>query len=512
MSKTVYKIPQEVISVAKQLSEAGFSAYLVGGCVRDLLLVELGLSNIEGPKDWDLTTNAKPAEIQKIFPDSVYENQFGTVGVKIPTREAVGTPTASVGAEQKHKWDIIEITTFRIEGRYSDKRHPDEIKFAKTIEEDLSRRDFTVNALALSVVEGMAGEITDPHGGQQDLKNKLLRAVGEPEKRFQEDALRLVRAVRFASELGWKIESGTAEALKSNARLLQKIALERIRDEFAKIIMAPNAKKGIEALEEFGLLKYIMPELREGIEVGQNKHHIYNVWEHNLLALDYAAKKDFSLTLRLASLLHDVGKPRTKRGDGINSTFHGHEIVGARMARKMLEYLRFPKEVVEKVVHLVRYHLFYYNVGEVSEAGVRRFISRVGVEHIDDLIKLRQADRIGSGVPKAVTYKIRHLLFMIEKVRQDPVSPKMLKINGLRLMEILGIEPGPKVGWILAILLDEVLEDPGKNSEAYLEKKALEINQFNDDKLRQLFEKARETKQGFEAEQEGEIKQKYFVK
>ena len=494
---TKIKIPEEVTLVAKKLSEAGFSAYLVGGCVRDLLLEAIYGEPVE-PKDWDLTTDAKPEEIQRVFPESVYENQFGTVGVKTES--------------ENQKLKIIEITTFRIEGKYSDKRHPDEVKFAKTVEEDLSHRDFTVNALALGVVEWMAGEIIDPFLGQKDLQDKILRAVGEPEKRFQEDALRLIRAVRFAAEFDFEIEKETGKALKQNSGLLGGIARERIRDEFAKLIMTKNAKRGIEQLETFGLLKYVVPEVREGIDVGQNKHHIYSVWEHNLLALDYATKKDFSLELRLASLLHDVGKPRTKRGDGENSTFHGHEIVGARMTKKILENLKFPREIVEKVTHLVRYHLFYYNVGEVTEAGVRRFISRVGVEHIDDLMKLRQSDRIGSGVPKAVPYKIRHLQFMIDKVRKDPISPKMLKIDGLKVMEILQILPSPKVGWILGILLDDVLEDPKKNTEACLEKKIRELGGLSDSDLLKMFEKSKQTKQEFEESEEDEIKQKYFVK
>lgn len=505
---TKIQIPKEVVSVAKELSQAGFSAYLVGGCVRDLLLVELGLSEVKGPKDWDLTTNAKPEEIQKVFstfagatadkPATVYENEFGTVGIKTDS--------------ENPKLKIIEVTTFRIEGKYSDKRHPDEIKFVKTVEEDLSRRDFTVNALALSTVEGMAGEIIDPFGGQKDLKNKVLRAVGEPEKRFQEDALRLMRAVRLAAEFGFGIEPETEKAIKTNSSLLKQIAKERVRDELTKLLMTKNAKSGVQMLEDLKLLEWVMPELREGIDVGQNKHHIYSVWEHNLLSLDYAAQKEFSLELRLASLLHDVGKPRTKRGEGESSTFHGHEIVGARMTKKILENLKFAREVVEKVTHLVRYHLFYYNVGEVTEAGVRRFISRVGVEHIDDLIKLRQSDRIGSGVPKAVPYKIRHLLFMIDKVRKDPISPKMLKINGLKIMEILEIQPGPRVGWFLGILLDEVLEDPQKNTETYLEKRLVELGKLQDAELLKMFEKSKEVKLEFEQSEEDEIKQKYFVK
>jgi poly(A) polymerase/tRNA nucleotidyltransferase (CCA-adding enzyme) len=395
-----YDIPKEISEVAAGLAAAGYSSYLVGGSVRDLMIGKT-------PKDWDVATNARPDEIQKIFTDSVYENNFGTVGVK--TRS--GDPTLAV----------VEVTTFREEGGYSDFRHPDEIKFAKTIGEDLSRRDFTVNAMALDV----KGEIVDPYGGEADLKKKIIRAVGDPDTRFKEDALRLMRAVRFASELGFKIDEETAEAIKRNSALLGEIALERIRDELAKLIMSAGhgPKEGIEQLENLGLLRYILPELEDGIGVGQNKHHIYTVWEHNLLALDYAARENASLEVRLASLLHDVGKPRAKAGDGPDSTFYGHEVVGGKMTRVMLARLHFSNKIVDYVTHLVRQHLFYYNVGEVSAAGVRRFLSRVGAESIDDLMKVREADRIGSGVPKAVPYKLRHLKFMIEKVKTDPISP-----------------------------------------------------------------------------------------
>ncbi|MEW5805510.1 MAG: HD domain-containing protein [Patescibacteria group bacterium] len=509
MGKTL-KIPSEIISLAEKLNQAGFSVYLVGGCVRDLLLKR-------EPKDWDIATNALPAQIQKIFPDSVYENQFGTVGIK----------TKSGNFSLK----IIEITTFRIEGKYSDKRHPDKIKFSQTIEQDLARRDFTINAIALNLAELKELEIgnslaapdfaqrekleinlVDPYNGQEDLKNKIIKAVGDPNQRFQEDALRLIRAVRFAVEIGFTIEKQTEQAIKKNAGLLKIIAKERIRDELVKILMIREAKTGIELLEKMNLLESIMPELRQGIGISQNLHHIYSVWEHNLLSLDYAAKKDFSLELRLAALLHDVGKPKTKRGQGKYATFHGHEAVGAKMAKIILTRLCFPKELINKVVHLVRYHLFYYNVGEVTEAGVRRFISRVGIENIDDLIKLRQADRIGSGVPKAVPYKLRHLLFMIEKVRRDPVSAKMLKIDGNQIIEILKIPPGPKIGWILAILLDEAMEDPKKNTGNYLEERVKQLGELTDKELEKMAQSARERKEEFESGVEAKMKSKFYVK
>jgi tRNA nucleotidyltransferase (CCA-adding enzyme) len=482
-------VPKEVRCIGDALVKGGYEAYLVGGCVRDLVLKR-------EPKDWDVTTSARPEEIQKIFPESVYENEFGTVGVK----------TGSEEGELK----VVEVTTFRIEGKYTDKRHPDQVDFARTIEEDLNRRDFTVNALAFDL--GKKGEIVDFFDGIGDLKKKLVRAVGDPHRRFEEDALRLVRAVRFATELGFEIEKETADAIRDKAGLLEVIAKERIRDEFTKIIMASRAADGVVMLEDLGLLKFIMPELREGIGCGQNKHHIYTVFDHLLRSLNYAAEKNYSFVVRLAALLHDVGKPKTKAGDGINSTFYNHEAVGARMTLKILDRLRFSKEVVEKVTHLVRFHFFYYNVGEVTEAGVRRFLRRVGPENVGDLIKVREADRIGSGTPKAVPYKLRHLLFMIDKVKKDPIHPKMLKLNGEDVMKILKIEPGRKIGQILAILLEEVLDDKGKNEKKYLTKRTIELNEFSEKDLMQMAEKARDKKDEFEGGIEAEMKKRHFVK
>ena len=490
-----FNVPEEIINIAGKLQNppigGQFQVYLVGGCVRDLLLGK-------EPKDWDITTNAKPEKIQKIFSDSVYENKFGTVAVK-------------TGAEDE-QLKIVEITTFRLEGKYTDKRHPDEIKFAETVEEDLGRRDFTINALALDLAGGVDGKIIDHFGGQKDLKDKIIRTVGNPEERFNEDALRLMRAVRFAVQLNFEIEEKTLEAVKKEAGLIEMIAKERICDGFQKIIITVNAKKGIELLEEVGLLKYIIPELREGIGTGQNKHHIYTVWEHNLRALDYAVKKGYSLEIRLASLLHDVGKPRTKQGEGPDSTFYNHEIVGAKMTAQILDKLHFPKNVAEKVIHLVRFHLFYYNVGEVTETGVRRFLRRVGPENVDDFIKVREADRIGSGVPKAVPYKIRHLLFMIDKVKRDPISPKMLKVNGEDVMRILNIEPGPKIGQILSILLDEVIEEPEKNTKNNLETRIENLGELSEKESEKMAKSARERKEEFEGGIEEEIKKKYYVK
>jgi len=487
--RNLTNIPKEVQTILTELEGHNFKAYLVGGCVRDLFLDRT-------PKDWDITTNALPDEVQKIFPDSVYENDFGTVGVK--TRS------------ENPKLALVEITTFRLEEKYSDFRHPDKIKFAKTVEEDLSRRDFTINAMALDI----KGDLVDPYEGKNDLSAKLVKAVGNPKERFEEDALRLMRAVRFAAELGFEIEKETEKAAKSLSKLLAIIARERVRDEFVKIIMSDKNGPawGVAMLENLGLLQYIVPELREGIDMGQNKHHIYTVWEHNLRALDYAAQNSYSLEVRLASLLHDVGKPRVKGGDGPDSTFYNHDSVGARMTLKIMDRLKFSRELTEKVAHLVRHHLFYYNVGEVTEAGVRRFLRRVGPENIDDLFKVREADRIGSGVPKAIPYKSRHLQFMIEKVKTDPISPKMLQVDGSRVMEVLKITPGPRVGWILSALLEEVLDNPKKNSREFLEEKIKDLNELKDSELKKISEAAKDKKDEFESGLEEDIKKKYYVK
>ena len=486
------KIPQYVSDIGAALGKAGFEAYLVGGCVRDLLLER----NVN---DWDIATNAMPDQVQKVFPDSVYENEFGTVGIKVRAR-----PEDDVQ-------DVVQVTTYRIESRYSDQRHPDDVRFAKTLEEDISRRDFTINAMALDCTAGVSEDIIDLFGGQGDLKKKLIRSVGNPDERFGEDALRLMRCVRFAAQLGFAIEKETGDALVRNAALLSRIAQERIRDEFAKIVMCKNAASGLVMLEQYGLLAHIVPELREGISVAQNRHHIYGVWEHTVRTLDYAAQQGYSLEVRLAALFHDIAKPRTKSGEGEFATFYNHERVGARMAKKIMERLRFSGEIADRVEHLVRYHMFYYNVGEVSEAGVRRFINRVGIEYIDDLIKVREADRIGSGVPKAVPYKIRHLLFMIEKVRHDPISPRMLAVHGEDIMRILGITPGPRVGFVLAILLDEVLEDPGRNVAAYLEARIRELGALPDSALQKKAADAKARSMEFEQGVEQGMKEKYFV-
>lgn len=515
----IKKIPIEVIEILQKLDQAGFEAFIVGGCVRDLIVDKI-------PHDWDVATNAKPEEVQKIFsafagatadkPATFYENEFGTVGVKVPR-------FITNGPEREH--DVIEVTTYRIESKYSDKRRPDSVKFAKTLEEDLSRRDFTINAIALKLTTNNSRqttyEVVDPYHGQEDIKKKIIRAVGDPCERFDEDALRMMRAVRFHAELGYKIEKKTFEAIKKNAKYMSHIALERIKDEMTRIILsdAPTPTRedatstrggpaeGIDMLHQTGLLNYIIPELEKGVDVKQNRHHIYTIYKHSILSLKHCPSP--KLEVRLAALLHDIAKPQTKRGEGEYATFYNHDHVGARIAERILSRLRFSNGVIAKVKLLVDNHMFYYNPDEVGAGSVRKLIQKVSLENMKDLIDLRIADRLGSGVPKAKPYKLRHLEYMIEKVSHDAISVKMLKINGNDLMKELKLKPGPKIGAILDVLLAEVIEDAEKNKKSDLLKRAKELDKEDLEKLRKMAKiKIEEKKE----EEDKEIKNKYWVK
>lgn len=483
-------IPKEVKDVISKLKDSRFEAYAVGGCVRDLL-------RGEKPKDWDVTTSAKPEEIMAIFPESFYENKFLTVTVK-------------TGAEDPVLKEI-EVTTFRAEGKYTDKRHPDEVRFADKLEDDLSRRDFTVNAIAL----GLDLKLIDPHNGQADLKNKLIRAVGNPETRFEEDALRMLRAVRFSVQLGFEIEEKTKTAIKKIAGNLEFIAKERIRDELNKIFETTEARQGIELLHELGLLKFILPEAEEGIGV-ENRPRIFTVWEHNLKALEYGARQGFPLDVRIAALLHDVGKPRTKGPMKNNEwTYYGHDMVGAKMAAQILERLHYPRDMIEKIATLIRWHLFKYDPDEgITDSSVRRLIRHVGAENMDDLVRVRICDRMGMGVPKAVPYRLRHFQFRVEKIlrEEEAPTPKMLKVNGEDIKRILKIAPGPKIGYILEVLLQEVIDEPAKNIKENLESRTAELGKLSDEELKHIAEEAESKVEMREDERISEIKSKYYVK
>jgi tRNA nucleotidyltransferase (CCA-adding enzyme) len=478
-----YAIPDFVISIVKTLHQSGHQAYIVGGSVRDMLL---GIT----PQDWDIATNALPTQIQELFVDSAYENTFGTVAVKV---------------RFEHHVEIVEVTTFRTEGIYLDSRHPNSVVFVHDIVEDLSRRDFTINAMALDI----AGNIIDPFHGQEDLSSRIVRTVGNPETRFKEDALRLMRAVRFAVQLDFSIENNTLNAIKKLSPSLEKIAKERINVELTKIIRTSRAMQGLILLEQTGLLSNVIPELQEGIGCTQNKHHIYDVWEHLLRTMQHAADEDMSFDLRMAGLLHDIAKPRTKEGEGVNATFHNHEIVGASMAYEILMRLKYPQAFAARISKLVRYHMFYYDIGSVTESAIRRLIMKVGKENIEDLIKLRECDRIGSGTPKARPYRLRHFEYLTDKVMSDPISIAMLEIKGQDIINELSIEPGPKIGAILDVLLSEVLENPQKNTRDNLLHRA-EYLQSQD--IETLRGQAREIIEFKQEEMDVRRKRKYFIK
>jgi putative nucleotidyltransferase with HDIG domain len=321
----------------------------------------------------------------------------------------------------------------------------------------------------------------------------------------------MLRAVRFATTLNFEIEEKTKAVIIKNSIWLEAVSQERIRDEFLKIIMSDRPVEGIELLRELNLLKYVLPELLDNYGVLQNKHHIYDCYWHALKALEFTAKKKLNIYVRLASLLHDIAKPRVKSGAGEEATFYNHEIVGAKMTFQILNRLKLPKKDIEKITKLVRWHLFYYNVGEVGDASIRRLVKNVGTENIEELLQVRQADRIGSGVPKAEPYKLRHLKYLIDRVSQDPISAKMLKINGNDLIKLLDIKPGPKIGQILDVLLGYVLDNPEKNNKEFLSAEALKLAKLSDKELKKTAEKSKAEKSQVETKRDEMTKQKYWV-
>lgn len=484
IGKNQLHIPQEVKEVSRVLSDAGFENFLVGGCVRDLIIGR-------EPKDWDITTKATPEEIQNLFPESFYENDYGTVGVK----------TETVG--------IVEVTPYRTESGYTDARHPDKVEWAKRIEDDLARRDFTMNAVALDVG---TGEMTDPFDGQKDIEKKVIRTVGNPEERFGEDALRIFRALRLSSELGFVIESETQDAIQKCATLLEKISKERIRDEFIKIIMSEVPGIALDLIARLGLLKYIAEDLEKGIGMEQNKAHAYTVWEHLLRSLNHAAKKNFPLHVRLAALFHDVAKPHTRVWKNNQWTFYGHEVVGSRITRKILENLKFSKEIVEKVTKLVRWHMFFSDTEQITLSAVRRMVRNVGPELVWDLMDTRSADRIGTGRPKETPYRLRKYHSMIEEATRSPISVKQLVVGGEEIMKLTKAGAGPHVGFILEVLLSEVLEKPELNTKEYLESRVKELYDLDPQELARVGKEARLKNQSEDEKEVEKIREEYKVK
>ncbi len=521
-------LPFEILYILHLLNKNGFTAFLVGGAVRDLVMN----CKPELIKDYDFTTDATPEKIQKIFIDSFYENKFGTVSIthekllelveqnhQLPVKNlshlfVQAAPSSnriidlknakkihislkdkvnSVENEEKpiaNKLTPFEITTFRSDGEYLDHRRPEEVTFGKNIKEDLERRDFTINALAIEVnqeylqqifkekalqtnylIEKEQFTLIDHHHGQDDLNKRIIRTVGKPDQRFAEDALRMLRAIRLAVQLNMDIDTETYFAIKFHKDSLRFVSFERIRDEFLKILSSENPAKGIEMLHETGLLKQIIPELYPGINMQQKGHHTTDVWTHSIDALRYCPSKD--PVVRLATLLHDIGKPPSYKEETNEITFYNHDILGSRLASKIANRLRLYKKEVQRVFILVRYHMFHYQEHH-SDASIRRFIRRVGFENIDDILDLREGDRLGSGAKKT-SWRLEEMKQRIIEQLNQPMGLDDLNINGNDLMSELNLKPGPILGEILDKLLEKVLENPALNSKEQLLEEAKKL-------------------------------------
>ncbi len=494
------RISQEALFILDTLKKAGFDAYIVGGAVRDLVR---GLSTA----DYDFTTNATPEQLLALFPESFYENTFGTVSIAPKhLREMMGLPpleekspsetppkTIDLSSASKVHESLqlptfstpemyndsnFEITTYRSEGKYEDHRRPTEITWGKSIEEDLSRRDFTMNAMALTLDDQDNPHILDPYHGQKDLEHHFIRTVGDPAERFAEDALRMLRAVRFSVQLNMQMTDEIFAAISELAADITHVSWERIRDEFFKMLKSEYPAEAIELLEETGLLHYILPELREGQGVDQAGHHTTDVWTHSLDALRNCPSPD--PIVRFATLLHDIAKPRTFRIDDAGKiTFYNHEIIGARIAKQIAQRFRLSKRDVDRIFALVRYHMFYYQPHN-TDAAIRRFMRKVGLENVNDILDLREGDRLGSGARKT-SWRLEEMKQrMIEQLHQ-PFAVTDLAIDGNDLMETYGLKPGPQIGQILQTLFEKVLDQPELNErETLLDEAKKVLNEHPD--------------------------------
>jgi tRNA nucleotidyltransferase (CCA-adding enzyme) len=439
------QVPNPILDVLRRLQESEHRAYVVGGAVRELLRGEAPSTN-----DWDLGTSATPDEVLRLYPKA------------IATGARYGTVTVLTDAGP------CEVTTFRVESKYKDARHPERVTFVRELEEDLKRRDFTVNAIAW---DPLSGRVVDPAGGIPDLERGVLRAVGEPLERFREDGLRPIRAARFAATLEFDLEERTRKALPDTRAEVGRVAAERVQDELMKMLRAPKPSRGFEVLRQGGLLDIWLPELQACVAVPQNRYHAYDVYFHTLYTCDAAPPR--KSVVRLAALFHDVGKPATRqeKDDG-DATFYNHQFVGEQLTEAAMARLRFGRDMTARVTHLVRQHMFDYRP-EWTDAAVRRFIRAVGVDHIADLFDLRIADNIGNGLKTGFPHYLEELRARVDAVIQseEALSVRDLKVDGSDVMSALDMPPGPKVGEILNQLLEEVLENPSLNRrEALLER------------------------------------------
>ncbi len=427
-------VPEPVVTLLETLWSAGHGAYIVGGSLRDALLGRPA-------EDWDLATDALPEQTQELFPDAVYENRFGTVAVR----------------RRRHEY---QITTFRSDHDYADFRRPHRVEFGTSLEADLARRDFTVNAMAWGATPvddaTLPATLVDPFGGRADVARRVLRAVADPETRFKEDALRMVRAVRLAATLGFSVEPDTLAAIRDQAPLAAHLSGERIAAELGKLLAAERPSIGLELLADTGLLDTISPELAAQRGVVQNKIEGEDLWQHTLRTVDATPAHP---VVRLAAFVHDIGKPATQ-ADG---HFYGHETVGAEQARELLERLHEPRIVTERVAHLVRQHMFKYE-SSWSDSAVRRFIGKVGRDVLDELFALREADNIGSGVAPAADGLDELRARIAAELASGPVLDRYaLLIDGNDLIVEFGLKPGPHLGRILDALVERVIEDPALN-------------------------------------------------
>ena len=470
-------LPHELKRVMSEFIAGGCEIYLVGGGVRNILMEKI-------PENCDLTTNATPEQSLKVLEkyDPFYNNDFGTVSYEVKV---------------DGKKELYEVTTYRSEKEYSDFRRPDNVSWGKTLEEDVTRRDFTVNALVIGQKDGKY-ELIDLVNGLEDFEKGLIRAVGNPEKRFGEDALRMMRAIRFAARLGFVIEEETLKAITIKAPLLEKISKERVRDELLKIIGSNYPADGVSLLISTGLMEQIMPEVLEGRGVTQGGHHTLTVLDHMIECLRNSSSPD--PIVRFATFIHDVGKPRSQRykcrkcgkmfrdlaeemtmcaNCGFEQptrgmiTFYGHEVIGARMAKEICDRLRFTNKQTEKIVTLVRMHMFAYQP-EMTDAAIRRIIRKVGKENIADMVLLRIADRKGSG-SKTTSWRFMELQKRIGEQLFEPMEINDMAVNGRDVMEVLNVSPGPVIGKVLKELFEEVLEDTSKNNKEYLLSRIKEV-------------------------------------
>jgi putative nucleotidyltransferase with HDIG domain len=431
-------VPDTVLEVLDRLHAAGHAGYVVGGSLRDALLGR-------EPADWDLATDALPERLVRLFHGAVYENRFGTVAIRRDD-------------------DVFEVTTFRTEHEYADFRRPHRVEFGTDARADLARRDFTANAIAWGREVGDAGpnHLVDPFDGVDDIGLRLLRAVGDPEARFREDALRMIRAVRLAAALEFEIEAATLAAIRANAGLVAHLSGERVGAELEKLLAAPRPSIGLRLAEETGLLAVIAPDLAAQRTIPQSKVPGEDLWDHTLRTVDAAPAN--RPVVRLAALVHDIGKPAT-HADG---HFHHHDVVGARIADAWLRRLRFPRAAADDVAHLVRHHMFWADPS-LTDAAVRRFLKRVGARHLDNLFELRRADDIGSGMaPDDEAQLAFRARLEAELAAEAALDRYALVIDGDDLMRDLGLEPGPRLGRMLDALVDRVVDDPVLNERATL--------------------------------------------